>query len=119
MAELLEIPRLRGLIQFVRSTHGQPLCYKWTDADGVQHETHHHEGGEQGDPLMPFLFSSAAHSALAEVREGMLPTELLFAFLDDAHVLSNPGRTRVLFDLLGARWHPVARREDEDVEQGF
>ena len=49
MAKLLEIPRLQG--PFVRSMHGHPSCYKWIDADGVQHDIHQHEGGEQGDPL--------------------------------------------------------------------
>ena len=103
MAKLLEIPALRGLIPFVRSSYGQPSCYKWTDADGVQHDIHQHEGGEQGDPLMPLLFSLAIHNALAEVSEGMLPTELLFAFLDDVYVVSNPDRTRPLYDLLGEK----------------
>ena len=49
MAKLLEIPRLQG--PFVRSMHGHPSCNKWIDADGVQHDIHQHEGGEQGDPL--------------------------------------------------------------------
>ena len=100
MAKLLEIPALRGLIPFVKSSYGQP---SWTDADGVQHDIHQHEGGEQGDPLMPLLFSLAIHNALAEVREGMLPTELLFAFLNDVYVVSNPDRTRPLYDLLGEK----------------
>ena len=78
--------RLQGLLPFARSTYGHPSCYKWIDADGVQHDIHQHEGGEQGDPLMPLLSSSAIHNALAEVREGMLTTELLFAFLDDLYL---------------------------------
>ena len=53
-------------VPFVRSTYGQPSCYKWTDADGVEHDTHQHEGGEQGDPFMPLFFSSAVHNASAE-----------------------------------------------------
>ena len=100
MVKLLEIPGLRGLLPFVRSTYGQP-CYKWTDAKGVRHDIHQHEGGEQGDPLMPLLFSLAVRNALVEVRDGMLPDELLFAYLDDVYVVSNPDRTRVLYDLLG------------------
>ena len=52
---------------------------------------------------MPLLFSSPIHNALAEVREGMLPNELLFAFLDDVYVVSNPDRTRPLYDLLGEK----------------
>ena len=45
------------------------------------------EGGEQGDPLMPLLFSLGQHSAL-DAEEG----ERLFAFLDDLYVLCDPGR---------------------------
>ena len=33
----------------------------------------------------------------------MLPTELLFAFLNDVYVVSNPDRTRPLYDLLGEK----------------
>ena len=59
---------------------------------------------------MPLLFSLAIHNALAEVREGMLPTELFFASLDDILVVSNPGRTRALFDLLGEKLAHVGIR---------
>ena len=72
MAKLLEIPDLRGLLPFVRNTYGQPSCCKWTDAKGVRHDIHQHEGGEQGDLLMPLLFSLAVHNVLVEVRDGML-----------------------------------------------
>ena len=59
---------------------------KWKDLDGVQHDVHQHEGGEQGDPLMPLLFSLAIHNALLEVKAGMRPGELLSAFLDDVYL---------------------------------
>ena len=49
----------------------QPHLYKWADAEGHTHEIWQHEGGEQGDPLMPLLFSLAIHNELAEVKGQM------------------------------------------------
>ena len=71
-------------------------------------------GGEQGDPLMPLLFSLAVHNALAEVQAELQPGEFLFAFLDDVYVLSLPERTRKIYDLMGREiafqsWNSVAR----------
>ena len=100
MARLLEVTSLHGLLPFVRASYGQPTCYKWTDEEGVQHDVHQHEGGEQGDPLMPLFISLAIHKALVEVKEAMRPGELLFAFLDESMV-ALPGRIRELYNLLG------------------
>ena len=41
------------------------------------------EGGEQGDPLMPFLFANGIHGALEEVASSMEHGEQFCAFLDD------------------------------------
>ena len=51
------------------------------------------EWGEQGDPLMPLLFSLGQHRGLCAVAEGLRPGEHLFAFLDDVHVASSPERS--------------------------
>ena len=67
---------------------------KWTDADGVQHDM---KAGSGSPHAVALQFGSPQ----------MLPTELLFAFLDDVYV-SNPGHTRVLFDLLGEKLAHVA-----------
>ena len=77
--KLLEIPGLGDC------SH---LCVR-QDLDGVQHDVHQHKGGEQGDPLMPLLFSLKIHNALLEVKAGMRPGELLFAFLDDVYVVAS------------------------------
>ena len=58
------------------------------------------EGGEQGDPLMPLLFSPGIHNASEEIQQQLEPGESLFAFLDDVYVLCSPERTRVLYNLL-------------------
>ena len=49
------------------------------------------EGGEQGDPLMPLLFSIGIQSALEEVSQSLLVSERLCAFLDDFYLLCEPG----------------------------
>ena len=96
MSKLLEMLGLRGLLPFVRSTYASPSCYHWDDQDGVRKQVWQHEGGEQGDPLMPLLFSLAVHDALSAVKERMLPGEELFAFLDDVYILCAPERCRFL-----------------------
>ena len=96
--QVVEVPCLQGLLPFVRSTNLQPSCYKWVDSEGVRHDIQQHEGGEQGDPLMPLLFSLVIHDALAEVKETLEPGQPL-------------GR-----DTPGSGWDPTPRRK-EDVEQ--
>ena len=100
MEKLLEVPSLQGLLPFVRSIYLQPSCYKWVDSEGMRHDIQQHEGGEQGDPLMPLLFSLAIHNALAEVLEYLEPGEHLFAFLDDVCAISLPHRTCEIYNLL-------------------
>ena len=51
----------------------------WEDSSGVTHMIPQGEGGEQGDPLMPFLFSLGQHSALEVVQEDLHDSEFLFA----------------------------------------
>ena len=50
------------------------------------------EGGEQGDPLMPALYSLGQHGALEAVHAQMQPNELLVAFLDDVITIARPDR---------------------------
>ena len=67
-----------------------------------------HEGGEQGDPLLPLLFSLAIHNSLAEVKAQLAEGEFLFAFLDDVYIVAPPARIRFLYDLLGSKLHEGA-----------
>ena len=66
------------------------------------------EGGEQGDPLMPLLFSIGIQGALEEVADAMRPDEQICAFLDDVYIVCQPERVRVLFDLLAESLFRVA-----------
>ena len=48
---------------FVRMFYGSPSSYIWKDSCGVAHTIRQGEGGEQGDALMPLLFSLGQHRA--------------------------------------------------------
>ena len=61
---------------------------------GNVHEVAQGEVGEEGDPLMPALFSLGLHPALAAVQERLSAGERVFAFLDDINIVCRP--TRVL-----------------------
>ena len=60
---------------------------------------------------MPLLFSLGIHDSLVEVHCSMQPGEHLLAFLDDVHVVSPPGGTRPMYNVLDEKmsWHQVAR----------
>ena len=69
LGKLLEVPRLRALIPFVRTAYAQPTSYEWEDQQGSRHQIWQHKGGEQGDPLMPLLFCLAVHNPLTAVQD--------------------------------------------------
>lgn len=54
---LMPVPTANRNLPFVRMFYGQPLEYVWHDNHGHDHTITQAEGGEQGDPLMPALFS--------------------------------------------------------------
>ena len=58
------------------------------------------EGREQGNPMMPFLFSLGQHPALVEVQRQLVQGEHLFVYLDDIHVVVEPERVRTVFTLV-------------------
>ena len=80
LAKLHEVPSLQGLLPFVRATHATPTSYVWEDEAGVQHRIIQ---AEQGDPLMPLLFSLAIHDPLQQAQREFRADENLFAFLDE------------------------------------
>ena len=84
------------LIPFVRQFHS-PSPFWWEDEVGVTRKI---QGGEQGDLLMPLLFSVEQHRALVQVQAGWRGGERLFAFLDDIYVVCPPERV----DVYTSRW---------------
>ena len=53
----------------------------------MEHSILQGEGGEQGDPLMPLLYSLGQHGALEATHEELLDGENLVAYLDDIWVV--------------------------------
>ena len=104
LKKLLNVPSLQGLLPFVRATYADPTSYAWVDEAGEVHHIVQAEGGEQGDPLMPLLFSSAIHDPLEEASRELRPEEHLFAYLDDVYFSGDvPNRTRTVYDSLGEK----------------
>ena len=68
LTKLNDVPSLRDLLPFVRSICARTTTYVWEDGAGVRHRIQQAEGGEQGNPLMPLLFSLGIHDSLREVR---------------------------------------------------
>ena len=98
-------PDLAPLLPYAAQWYGSPSQYTWTDAAGYLHHVQQAEGGEQGDPLMPALYSIAQHNALAEVHATLRDGESIFAYLDDIYIVSHPTRTCQLYaDINAALW---------------
>ena len=78
---------LRGVddavLPFARLFYGQQSQYLWENDSGEVHIVLQGEGSEQGS-------------------RSLVPGEHLFAFLDDIHVVSKPGRVGRIHDLLAA-----------------
>ena len=52
-------PALVPLLPFARQFYGSASSYTWLDDNGGENDVVQGEGGEQGDPLMPALYSLA------------------------------------------------------------
>ena len=106
---LAAVPEANRCIPFVRMFYAQPSAYIWHDNAGAARTILQAEGGEQGDPLMPALFSLGQRAALQRAQQELQEGEHLFAFLDDVYVLSQPARIRPIYDLLAHHLHAHAR----------
>ena len=106
---LRDVPAANCCLPFVNMFYGAPSHYIWHSATGEAHIISQAEGGEQGDPLMPALFSLGQRSALQTIQEHLLPNESLLAFLDDVYVVVPPHRVRPVYDVLAHTLHSQAR----------
>ena len=97
---LMEMESGSQVLPFVRMFYGSHSTYFWEDEAGVVHTVEQGEGGEQGDVLMPLLFSLGQHAALKAVQGGLQEGERLFAFLDDIYVVTSPERLGEVYALL-------------------
>ena len=88
------------LIPFVRLFYDSPSSFWWENEVGEARRISQGGGGEQGDPLMPLLFSVGQHRALVSVQSQLHDGERLFAFLDDIYVICSPERVGVIYQAL-------------------
>ena len=114
MSGLLRMDGGGAVLPFVRQFYGRPSSYLWDDEDGQVHEIVQGEDGEQGDPLMPALFALGQHAALVAVQDTLLPSEKLFAFLDDIYAVVKLERVAEVHASLERDPHPS--REDAVLE---
>ena len=75
MQGLLDMEGGETVLPFVRQFYGSVSQYLWEDDAGVTHIILQDEGGEQGDPLMPMLYSLGQHRALEAIHSNFRPTE--------------------------------------------
>ena len=87
-------------LPFVRLFYTQPSTYVWQDNTNTPHLITQAEGGEQGDPLMPALFSLGQHAAIQAAHSQLQAGESLFAYLDDIYAIVEPDRVKPVYDLL-------------------
>ena len=87
---------------FARQFFGSPSHYIWKDDAGVVRDIAQGEGGEQGDPMVPLLFSLGHHAALMAVQSQLAAHERVFAFLDDVYIVTSPDRILAVYTILQA-----------------
>ena len=113
-----------SFLPFVLQFYGSPSSYLWEDSAGVVHKVWQGEGGEQGDALMPALFSLGQHDALVAIQRRLGLDERLLAFLDDIYAVGGPARAHSSSLHCNPRgiedphWHRGASGEDTVVESG-
>ena len=96
LSGLMDMEEGDKLLPCVRLFFSDPSTFLWDDEAGDTHEIRQGEGGEQGDALMPLLFSLGQHGALTAVARGLEEGERLFAFLDDLYVICRPDRVQAV-----------------------
>ena len=112
---LRDVPAANRCLPFVRMFYGAPSHYIWHSATGEAHIISQAQGGEQGDPLMPALFSLGQRAALRTMQQHLLPNEALLAFLDDVYVVVPPNRVRPVYDTLA---HTLQSQASIQLNQG-
>ena len=98
-----------------------PSTYLWEDETGNVQDIPQGEGGEQGDPFMPLLFSLGLHGALNAVKARLSEGEKVFAFFD-VHVICARERVldvyKILEDHTHIRMHHGKTRECDSSGRG-
>ena len=99
LRRLVNMEESQVILPLVRVPFASPSSYQWFTDDGECRTVTQAEGGEQGDLLVPLLFSSGKQGAL-EVAASLLLGGQLFAFLDYVCLVCQPDRAHLLCSLL-------------------
>ena len=109
------------LLPFVRSFCGAPSTYMWEDEMGTNHRMLQGEGGEQGDPLMPLLFSSGQHRVLTAIQDLLMEGNVCLPSLTTSMSFANLRGSRTCTNILERCLFHHARIhvpwENQNVEQ--
>ena len=89
-----------AVLPFVRQFYGHPSTHIWEDDMGNVHEAAQEEGGEQGDPLMPLLFSLGQHRSFEAISGRLRAGEKIMAYLDVVNVVCAPSRVRAVTQIV-------------------
>ena len=100
LSAVSNLPTGHCLIPYLLLAYGGQSVYLWEDEEGAVHEVHQGEGGEQGDALMPALFSLGLAGALREAQSRLQNGELVIAYLDDLYIVTTPERARDAYNLV-------------------
>ena len=100
LGALARTPTAHRLLPFVLLAYGQQSRYLWSDSEGNPHEIVQGEGGEQGDALMPALFSLGMADGLRQAQAQLQPNELVVAYLDDVYIITSPERARAAYQVV-------------------
>ena len=96
LGRLARMLKARAILHFVRLSCASPSEYSWVDESGRSRTVQQAEGGEQGNTLMPFLFSVSIQDALEEVALSLHPREQF----DDMYLVCQPNRVVTLFEIM-------------------
>ena len=109
-----------AVLPFVLKFYTQPSEYHWMDDCGRNNVIHQGEGGEQGNALMPMLYSLGQHAVLQATQDALLLGEHLFAYLDDIYIVCLPERVTTIHKfgaIIGTIcWNSRAFGQDTSVE---
>ena len=88
-----------SMVPFCRLFYGEASTLFWEDEDGLSNEVIQQQGGEQGDPWMPALFSLAMHPGLVRASAALEDGEAILSFLDDTYIVAKRQNVRRLYDI--------------------
>ena len=88
-AMLQGLRRVSGAaLPFTRMFYGRSSEYLWEMDDGQVLRILQGDGGDQGDPMMPLLYSLGQHGALEAPHSQFTRGERTLAFLDDTFIVT-------------------------------